>query len=174
MTFRLKRLTLNQVKVHLVFKTQEASFDFIFLGPHLSEYCLANEVLQKRRSWDGITDILKEQRNIFSTSTVTHVFHRFDKMTCTVQKWHLPSILKYITKHSDFIHKSLTAKEQWDMSSAFLCIQSALGVMATGARSGTCLSCSPTAKETGSHKPSLSHPAPLLLNCYFFPRFKII
>lgn len=86
MTFRLKRLTFNQVKVHPVFKTQEASFDFIFLGLHLSEHCLTNEVLQKRRSWDSITDILKEQRNIFSTSTVTHVFQRFDKMTCTVQK----------------------------------------------------------------------------------------
>ena len=47
----------------------------------ISKTFKANEVLQKRRSWDGITDILKEQENIFSTSTVTHVFYSFHEMT---------------------------------------------------------------------------------------------
>lgn len=66
---------------HPVFKSQAASFDFIFLDPHLSEHCLANEVRQKRRSWNGIADILKEQRHIFSTAP-SHTFS-----TASI-KWH--------------------------------------------------------------------------------------
>lgn len=155
---------------------KESSFDFVFPGPHLTEHCLANEVLQKRKSWDGITDILKEQRNIFSTSTVTHAFYHFDKMTRSVWKWHLPPHLQYLTKSSDFIHKSSTQEEQPDTSSVFLCFQSALGVAATGARSGTCrLSSQPYCKKRAG---TTSPPAPTQACCFltilFSPNFKII
>lgn len=159
----------------LSFKIQESSSDFIFLGPHLSEHCSANEVLQKRRSWDGITDILKEQENIFSTSTVTHVFYSFHEMTWTVRKWHLPSILQYITKCSDFTHKSSTEAEQWDTFTAFFCFQSVLGVVATGQGQEHACPCSLTAKETGDPQ---TLPSTTWARCFktilLSPHFKII
>lgn len=162
-SFSLKRLIVNQVEGRPIFKTQESSFGFIFLGPHLSERCLANEVLQKRRSWDGITDILKEQRNIFSTSTVTHIFYCFHEMTCTVRKWHLPSILQYITKCSDFTHKSSTEEEQWDTSSVFLCFQSVLGMVGMEQGQEHACSCSLTAK--GDREPQ-TLPTPTQALCF--------
>lgn len=78
---QIKKAYFAQVKRTSCFKTPEASFDFILLGPRLSEHCLADEVLRNRRSWDGTTDILKEQRNIFSTAP-SHTFS-----TASI-KWH--------------------------------------------------------------------------------------
>lgn len=148
------------------------SFSLVPIYPNAAQQM---KLCRMRRSWDGITDILKEQRNIFSTSTVTHVFYSFHEMTWTVQKWHLPSILQYITKCSDFTHKSSTEAEQWDTSSVFFCFQSVLGMVATGQGQEQACPCSLSAKGDGD--PS-TLPSTTRAGCFktilLSPHFKII